>query len=501
MDNNDDNGEDDNTKSNNGHAATTTTAIDNNNNGTINNDDDEKNENDIVEQRHDAVLQSCSIIPPSHILSDGRYIHLPPPTSNEQSAYFERAVASYGLISIDNNNSGDGGRKKGGHSKKKRRRADNEDGEDEDDKGKQTNPFIHPLAIASARLRAQGIDELSKAINLGGLVMAGEYFGLSNIVATNNNDRAAAAVKKENNGDGGDDTTKKKTIDSSTAISTAKKVVESSTTSSSSNNNGSIILLDENTTIIDQRLRSSYILDRRRLQYTAASLSLSRHAHRLVSSIAVTRIVDDRLRALCHRWTMAVPEHGISVNAGPVRPSETVTVDVEVYNRRNSGLVGGNNATTTATTAMGRIARRVPRYATLELNDEYDITPDIISLRTRIKTVIDNLQQKQSKGTLSSDDMEVDDIIIDDQKKEKIPTSCSLVHNAELASSYKTKAEPYTIANSTIGKMDPNNILLVDPKNNVPLLTLLFEIEKPSTGFVEHATLSLNSSSSVLSSS
>ena len=42
--------------------------------------------------------------------------------------------------------------------------------------------FIHPLAIASARLRAKGSDELSKAINLGGLEMAGEYFGLTNVV-------------------------------------------------------------------------------------------------------------------------------------------------------------------------------------------------------------------------------------------------------------------------------------------------------------------------------
>jgi hypothetical protein len=120
-----------------------------------------------------------------------------------------------------------------------------------------------------------------------------------------------------------------------------------------------------------------------------------------------------------------------------------------------------------------------------------------MSLRTRIRSVIDNLQQKRSKGTLSSDDMEVDDIIIDDQQtKKQFPTSCSLVHNAEVVLSYKTKAEPYAmIANSTIGRMDPNNILLNDPNNNVPLLTLLFEIEKPSTGFVERATLSNLSSS------
>lgn len=48
-----------------------------------------------------------------------------------------------------------------------------------------------------------------------------------------------------------------------------------------------------------------------------------------------------------------------------------------------------------------------------------------------------------------------------------------------------TKAEPFAIADPTLGKIDPD----FDP-DKVPLLTLLFEIEKPTTGFVQRASLS-----------
>ena len=39
--------------------------------------------------------------PPSHILQDGRFIYLPPPTSLERSRYFERSIARYGLLETD----------------------------------------------------------------------------------------------------------------------------------------------------------------------------------------------------------------------------------------------------------------------------------------------------------------------------------------------------------------------------------------------------------------
>ena len=46
------------------------------------------------------------VVPPSHILSDGRFVRLPPPTAQEHSVFFERAVASQRLISGDDNEVG-----------------------------------------------------------------------------------------------------------------------------------------------------------------------------------------------------------------------------------------------------------------------------------------------------------------------------------------------------------------------------------------------------------
>ena len=106
------------------------------------------------------------VVPPSHILSDGRFVRLPPPTAHEHSAFFERAVAAQSLISADDDEVG----------KKRSKRRQSSDGDNiSNDKSKKAKKadaaFIHPLAIASARLRAKGSDELSKAINLAGLVM------------------------------------------------------------------------------------------------------------------------------------------------------------------------------------------------------------------------------------------------------------------------------------------------------------------------------------------
>eukprot|EP00970_Alexandrium_tamarense_P016154 scaffold6206_cov69-Alexandrium_tamarense.AAC.1 len=55
----------------------------------------------------------------------------------------------------------------------------------------------------------------------------------------------------------------------------------------------------------------------------------------------------------------------------------------------------------------------------------------------------------------------------------------------------KTKAEPFAVADPTLGQIDPD----FDP-DKVPLLTLLFEIEKSSTGFSQRATLSSSFTSS-----
>jgi len=380
------------------------------------------------------------VVPPSHILSDGRFIRLPPPTAHEHSAFFERAVASQRLISGDDDEVG----KK--RSERRQSTSDDNIGSDGAKKAKRADAaFIHPLAIASARLRAKGSDELSKAINLGGLVMGGEYFGLTNVVnqRVNVSNATSSGAGGENGKDGG--------VKGSSGAGTVDGLVDESI-------------------LLDQQLRSNYVLQQRQSQYDNAFTVLSRHERRLSASLSVRRILDARLRALRKRWRLVAPEHGTRT-AGPVRPREVVAVDVEVYDRDRLG--GGNRAvddpTAQALSQLGRIARRVPRFATMELDDDYDVTENIKSLRSKIGDVLCDLKREDDEDNMISA-MEVE--VSGDKGKE----------NGGVC---MTKAEPFAIADPTLGKIDPD----FDP-DKVPLLTLSLEIEKSSTGFVQRASLS-----------
>jgi hypothetical protein len=122
--------------------------------------------------------------------------------------------------------------------------------------------------------------------------------------------------------------------------------------------------------------------------------------------------------------------------------------------------------------SLGRIARRVPRFATLELDDGYDVSVDARALREEVKCVWKRLKGEYNEGINTSSEMEADEAVPKEQFQ------C------------KTKAEPFAIADPSLGQIDPE----FDP-DKVPLLTLLFEIEKPSTGFVQRATLSSSFSS------
>lgn len=174
-------------------------------------------------------LLRSHIVPPSHILANGQFIHLPPPSSYERSTFFERSVAEHGLIDVGDENDIHGKSKgKSRDEKKKRRQVDDNDtggGSEgvlsDTNKAKRkkqasagaTTSHIHPFAIASARLRSKGMEELSKAINLSGLVMGGEYFGLTHVIdqqqrlITSNKDSSTsdngAADKGKNGGSSG----------------------------------------------------------------------------------------------------------------------------------------------------------------------------------------------------------------------------------------------------------------------------------------------------------
>lgn len=405
------------------------------------------------------------ILPPSHILDDGRFIQLPPPTTQEKSTFFERAVASRQLIANDNDNGIQRRKKKAAKSTKKKKRSSEEEVDDAAsttssiisntkrrkkkksktiDTGQQ---YIHPLAMASAKLQSNGINELSKAINLNTLVIGNEYFGLSNIV----NSQTPSGVGKmidnvdnKSNMNNGDATTHSNNIQS-TIDETIQK---------------------------DQNLRTSYTLQNRHQQYKHTSTVLSRHSKRLSKSISIMQTIDSKLFTLRKQWKLCAPEHGVRT-VGPVRSKEVIALDVDVYN--NNRIIHPSSSTSTATSSqLGRIARRVPRYATIEIDDEYNIMNDIKSLRKKVKNVLVNLKK------VTDDD---DDILH--------PASTSSMELEEPqpklkeTTMSKTKAEPFAIADPTIGKIDHE----FDP-NKVPLLTLLFSIEKSCTGFVEFATLS-----------
>lgn len=113
---------------------------------------------------------------PSHILQDGSFGHIPDLTVADRIRIFEQTVARHGLLDQDLQ-----------HGKQDDDDNADENQEKDDDKtsnekDKSAEPKIHPLALASARLQSNGLNELNRAINLHTLVSTTDYFGLTNII-------------------------------------------------------------------------------------------------------------------------------------------------------------------------------------------------------------------------------------------------------------------------------------------------------------------------------
>ena len=341
----------------------------------------------------DEITQS---FPPSHILQDGRFVFLPEPSDRERSKFLERSIARHKLLSEEVKDGDENGEDQGDDKTEAQ-------GALEDS----TQQKIHPLAVASARLQAYGVAELSKAINLTNLVSAGDYFGSSNVV----DPLLEAEVDK-----------------------TSDKGVEVPANAE------------------DLAIRALYLGKRKRAQFKWASVALERHEKRLAGALATQRIIDQRLLALRPRWRLVAPEHGTRARPHATRPTEVISIDVDVYDRDRTG--GGNQALLqaqhTPRAAVG-LARLVPRYATVELPKDYKATKDV----THWKSLHD-LQDVHMK-----DD---DDIA---------------------TSECKTRAEPFAVADPTLGKIDVD----FNPEK-VPMLSLQLDIEKDSTGFQQSARLS-----------
>ena len=336
---------------------------------------------------------------PSHILHDGAFVHLPEPF--DRFRFFERTVAKYGLIQEDLAPS----------STEATHSAENEDGNGtsmaakskDESKDKEEKQTLHPLALASGSLQNNGISVLNSIINLSSLVSEGQYFTLTNVVDPSVDVTAAAAMEGERGkagiiGEGG--------IDSQEEL----------------------------------RLKSLYTLRVKCGSFRDASTRLERQKRHLEASIVAQAQPDKRLRQLRKEWKLVAPEHGTRASAHATRPTEVVAVDVDLYSHNSRG-----------DTSLGRLARRVPRYATVELKKDYDVTSDVDSWRR--------------KWLRPENAMEVEEDTREATSKANVGSS-------------NVQAEPFMIADPTLGKLDTD----FDPKK-VDLFTLQMSIEKPECGF------------------
>ncbi|KAG7344162.1 hypothetical protein IV203_022170 [Nitzschia inconspicua] len=384
-------------------------------------------------------------IPPSHILEDGRFIYLPPPNPVERSRFFERSIARHGILEADMN-------------KQETQLLEEEKQAEQDDK---TAPKIHPLAVASARIQSNGLNELNRAINLATLVQTGEYFSYTNIVDPSLEADAAASATKSTSGN-----------------------TSNSTPSSS------------NLELTTQRTEALFCLKRKVTQFEKASKVLKRHEKRLRAGIEAQKFIDRRLFQLRQHWRLVAPEHGTRARLHATRTNEVIAIDVDVYDRNrvvsggSNGLLG--NDPRKAISLAGRLASRVPRFATIELQDDFqtnlekDVTTTTTTATTTSKTTGGQINDDQSLAMAndaedgSSQDVEMEDA--DDGKtngKEIRPMG-----SIEDQFAKYTRAEPFAIADPSLGRVMEN----FDP-SKIPMLSLQLDIQKRSSGFFQSARL------------
>ena len=111
-------------------------------------------------------------------MQDGSFVYLPPPSINERAAKFAALVAKHDVLSVDDKGPKDA--KDTNDTKKPPEKSNTKPTQQQQQETVQQ--IQHPLAIASARLVSNGIEELSKAINLATLVQSGLHMGVSNVV-------------------------------------------------------------------------------------------------------------------------------------------------------------------------------------------------------------------------------------------------------------------------------------------------------------------------------
>ena len=223
-------------------------------------------------------------LPPSHILEDGRLIYLPLPNAAERTRFFERSIARHGLLQADMEKSDGSKDDEKKDDKDVQTMLQDEKDEDETKKDK-TAPKIHPLAVASARLQSNGLNELNRAINLATLVSTGEFFSYTNVVDPSYDNPEADKNKPK--------------------AEAAAYYSEKATS---------------------QRTEALFGLKRKRAQFEKASEVLQRHNQRLWDGIQAQHAIDRRLFELRQQWRLVAPEHGTRARLHAARTNE-VCVD------------------------------------------------------------------------------------------------------------------------------------------------------------------------------
>ena len=354
---------------------------------------------------------------------------------------------------------------------------------------------MHPLQIASARIEDHGIAELNRTINLAGLVSTDEYFGLSNVVdpsvelgtaqaaakaaaaATTSSTAAsstAAAESADNKSDTGASGSSTPKRDNTAAEETKTKEAAASAIASSlaaAAAAAAAVAPSETEQELqeEQRIKAAYTLKRKRHQFTKACQILARHKRRLAAAIQAQSVPDTRLRQLRPQWRLAAPEHGTRAKPHAARATEVVAIDVDVYGSNSNN--DPNNPKDAS--LVQHLVNRVPRYATIELSDEYDVKKDLKQRQQQQEQQKDKDDDKKDSGDKMDIDKDDDKNDTDTSGKE---TTTTTTHN--------TRAEPFAIIDPTLGKVAAD----FDP-SKVTMLTLQFNIEKSSTGFCQSACL------------
>ena len=457
--------------------------------------------------------------PPSSVLEDGRFVYLPP---LNQNTFFSRSVAKFNLVNAEGSTSTTSSSSpySTDDNSHKKVSVDNDNNMDVDvnDSSLDSNqnqvskdtstsssssspPQIHPIQIASARIHTLGISELSKVINLSSLIQSNEYFGLTSVF-----DKSTLMNNNKNNNNDPVSSTSSTSIPPTKSTETTSTKIQSSvrnndgTTNklliSSNDTNTKNITKNEKDIIVQQKdeekttqmkeqiLRSEYILKRKQLQYESSYTSLQSHYKRLKVLTTTQHTLDTRLLELRKRWRLNVPNHGVHVQY-PIQPTDVIAVDVDIYASRNDEeevyYIGSKSNDKNSRKA------KVPRFATIELSNDYNI-------QEQMKRRHSHHHHHHKRHHSHSHDHHDNHI-----QEEKIKD-----HNQAQKQDFDghhTVAQPFLITESTSSSLFDNFNSSNNSNSNLPMLTLVFQIEKSSTGFKQSVALSSNSEISSLTSS